>query len=497
MSRAAILLCCLVISSSLFGQSVAVDTPGARGKGFILLPNQWSLHPTGKQLIVGDFPVNIVVHPDGKFAAVLHSGNSENEVVVFDIAGVKIVSRAQIDESFYGLAFSPDGKTLVCSGAGSEVLHVFGFDNGYLLNHREIRVRDEKRRGIVGGMTFNPNGNEVYLANVWGHTISRINLAKGKLTGELLLSPNSLLIETNYLKAGTNTDEVAPGKAAEEAAIVKRAESVLDPTKGNEPFPYACVLDPKKNRLYVSLWGQSQVLVIDSKKAEVLDHWRVEEHPNEMLLARGGSLLYVANANRNTVSVLDTATGRPIETLLAELLPDSPPGSTPNSLALSPNEKTLFVANANINAIAVYDVSEPGKSRSLGFIPVGWYPTSVRVTPDGKRLLVANGKGIISKSNRNGPQAGRSPPASVQEYIASLFPGAISVIDLPARDKFDNQLKRWTADVYRCMPNTNRAPKDLTGNPIPNRAGQTSPIKYCIYIVKENRTYDQMLGDMR
>src|SRR5437667_2175790 len=104
---------------------VAVDFPGARTNGFVQLPNQWFLHPAGKQLVVGDFPVNIAVHPDGKYAAVLHSGNSQNEVVIFEIANAKVVSRAEIDESFYGLQFSEDGRTLVCSGAGSEVLHVF------------------------------------------------------------------------------------------------------------------------------------------------------------------------------------------------------------------------------------------------------------------------------------------------------------------------------------------------------------------------------------
>src|SRR6185503_11453317 len=104
---------------------------------------------------------------------------------------------------------------------------------------------------------------------------------------------------------------------------------------------------------------------------------------------------FVANAARNTVTVFDTNEGKVLETLAASLYPGLPPGSTPNSLALSPDERTLFVANADNNNVAVFDVSEPGKSRSLGFIPVGWYPTSVRVTPDGKRLLVANGKGII------------------------------------------------------------------------------------------------------
>src|SRR5438552_10635659 len=117
----------IVTGASAKEMPAEIDYPGARTNGFVQLPNQWFLHPAGKQLVVGDFPVNIAVHPDAKYAAVLHSGNSQNEVVIFDIAKAKIVSRAEIDESFYGLQFSDDGRTLVCSGAGSEVIHVFAF----------------------------------------------------------------------------------------------------------------------------------------------------------------------------------------------------------------------------------------------------------------------------------------------------------------------------------------------------------------------------------
>ncbi len=224
--------------------------------------------------------------------------------------------------------------------------------------------------------------------------------------------------------------------------------------------------------------------------------WPVQEHPNELLLTRNGKILFVANANRNTVSVLDTGTGRPVETLTAELEPDSPPGSTPSSLALSPDESLLFVANANSNEVAGFDVSEPGRSRSLGFIPVGWYPTSVRVSPDGRHLLVANGKGLASLANRYGPQPGNEAPASVREYIGGLFPGSLSIIDLPKdREDLEETLRKYTDRTYRCRPPA--APQQLAaGHPIPLVKGQKSPIQHCIYIIKENRTYDQILGDM-
>ncbi|HWH70671.1 MAG TPA: bifunctional YncE family protein/alkaline phosphatase family protein, partial [Candidatus Sulfotelmatobacter sp.] len=240
--------------------------------------------------------------------------------------------------------------------------------------------------------------------------------------------------------------------------------------------------------------------VLDLKTAQVVDRWPTEEHPCEMALTRSGKFLFVANANRNTVTVIDTDSGQAIETIWAALYPQSPPGSTPNSLALAPDEQTLYVANACNNAVAVFDVSTPGKSRSLGFIPVGWYPTSVRVTPDGKRLLVANGKGVISKANPLGPKPGvENDPKSTREYIAGLFHGTLSLIDLPARSRREQQLARYTAQAYQCSPLRPDAgvwASRPANNPIPLKAGEASPIKYCLYIIRENRTYDQVLGDL-
>src|SRR5262249_45509358 len=152
-----------------------------------------------------------------------------------------------------------------------------------------------------------------------------------------------------------------------------------------------------------SLWGKAEVAVVDQKTFQLVDRWKTDEHPNEMLLAKRGSLLYCANANRNTVTVFDTKLGKAIESIGTAIDPKAPSGSTPNSLALSPDENILFVANANTNDVAVVNVKERGESSPLGFIPVGWYPTSVRVSKDGRTVYVANGKGGSSKANRDGP----------------------------------------------------------------------------------------------
>jgi DNA-binding beta-propeller fold protein YncE len=465
--------------------------PGRQPDGSVLLPNLWSLRPAGAQIDLGDFPVNVAVHPDNRFAAVLHCGFGQNEIAVVDIPALKVVSRTKIDEAFYGLEFSHVGNRLYCSGAGSEVIHVFNFDDGQLKADREISLRDVKERGIPGGMAVSSDAKTLYVANVWGQDVAKV---------DLLARTNVLAIFLGNSKSAQTSQVSTNAADFDAAAITKRAEAQFDPTTPDAPFPYACRLDERRRRLYVSLWAQAAVAVVDLKSNRVVARWATGEHPNEMLLTKSGRYLYVANANRNTVTVFDTDKGQAIETLWAALYPSALTGSTPNSLALSPDEKLLFVANACNNDVAVFDVSLRGKSRSMGFIPVGWYPTSVRVTGDGKYLLVANGKGLTSKANPNGPTPNkRYTPGSLIEHIGGLMKGTLSVIDLPSREKFAEQLAAYTAAAYRCSPlqqdSSVGAPKP-ENNPVPFKVGDVGPIKYCIYVIKENRTYDQILGDL-
>ena len=268
-----------------------------------------------------------------------------------------------------------------------------------------------------------------------------------------------------------------------------------------ESHPYTVLPSAKTNRLYVSLWGKSSLAVVDrttEKMAEKIEAiWPTASHPTEMALSPDEDLLYVACADSNTVCVIDTQSGRQIEVITTSLYPQSPHGSTPNSLALAPNGKTLWVANADANNLAVIDVSRRGQSRSLGFIPVGWYPTSVRMSAQADRIIVANGKGLISKANRNGPNPLVKKPKAKVEYIGGLFPGALSIIAMPK----PGEMPSLSKTAFACSPL--RADAAPTGrarepnNPIPAKVGEASPIKHCIYIIKENRTYDQVFGDIR
>ncbi|HVV72074.1 MAG TPA: beta-propeller fold lactonase family protein [Verrucomicrobiae bacterium] len=466
--------------------------PGRKQDGSVLLPNQWSLSPAGKQVELGDFPVNIAVHPSGRFAAVLHSGYSGHDIRVVDITSAKVVSKTPVKESFYGLEFTHDGTRLFCSGAGDEVVHAFDFQDGMLSGHREIRLRPAKERGVPAGLTLDKSARHLFVANVWAHRVTRVELGPKPQVAEILFGPDTASVDSAPTKPSADFDT---------AAAEKRAEAALYGITPADTYPYTCKLDEANNRLYVSLWGQAEVAVIDLKTSHVLARWPTEEHPCEMALTGTGKRLFVANASRNTVTVFDTTAGKATETIWAALFPKAPRGSTPNSLTLSPDEKTLFVANADNNMVAVFDITTLGKTKSMGFIPVGWYPTSVRVTPDGRRLLVANGKGLSSLPNPQGPQpVKRSGPNRTEEYIGELFHGTLSIIELPPRKAFQEQLAAYTATCYRCSPlrgDGQLSSPPAENNPVPAHPGAPSPIKYCLYVIKENRTYDQILGDMR
>jgi YVTN family beta-propeller protein len=268
---------------------------------------------------------------------------------------------------------------------------------------------------------------------------------------------------------------------------------------------FTCILSPDNKKLYISCWGCDQVNTLDLATQTWDSPITVGDNPNEMLVSPDGKYLYVCNANDNSVSVIDTKTKHVIETLDAALYPNSPSGSTSNSICLDAVHKKLYIANADNNCIAVFDVEHPGQSESKGFIPVGWYPTSVRLFNN--KLWVANGKGFTSKPNPYGPSPVRKKeevishgasfkPGSQVEYIGGLFRGTMSIIPIPSEKLLATYTKAVYANVPYSIAKTLNADTTAPGFPIPMTLKQKSPIKYVFYVIKENRTYDQVLADM-
>jgi DNA-binding beta-propeller fold protein YncE len=428
--------------------------PGLTRSGAVLLPNGWSLKPAGRQVKLGDFPVVIAEHPTEPVLAVLHAGYGEHEVITLDAATGRTIARYAFRESFNGLVWSSDGKHLYVGGGFDDAVYRFDNTAGLLSNRREAKYpRKEGVTRVPAGLAVAKDNSHVLVANAFGHTVARLD-ATGKLQGEVDL--------------------------------------------GKDSYPYGVAWDEPRGRLYVSLWAKGQVAVIDTAKGAEVTRWATPEHPNELLLTKDGKTLYVACANRNAVAVFDTSSDEKnaLEVIGTAIDPKAPPGSTPSSLALTPDESMLFVANANTNDLAVFNVKERGASKPLGFIPVGWYPTSVRVSRDGKTLYVANGKGATSKPNREGPNPlAEGARGTIREYIGALFPGTLSIIPMPT----PKEMLAYSKTVYECSPLREAlasAPTRPAGHPVPAKVGDPSPIKYCIYVVKENRTYDQVFGDM-
>ncbi len=423
----------------------------------ITLPNGWHLSPAGRSLPLGDLPLNLAVSPSKKWIAVTNNGFSVQSIQLIDVRTEKILDHAIIPKSWYGLKFSDDEKFLYVSG---------GNDNRilkYEIISNKLQLKDSIILGEKWPVNISPAGIEtddnqrlLYVVTKGNNTLYVIDLITKKI------------IHQQYL----------------------------------EKEAYSCLLSADKKELYISLWGGDKVLVFDTKKRSIIAQIEAGDNPNELLLDKKGKYLFVANANDNSVSIIDTRQRKVVEILNAALFPNAPPGSTSNGLALSENEKNLYVANADNNCLAVFDVSVPGSSKSKGFIPVGWYPTNIKII--GKKIFVSNGKGFSSFANPNGPNPARPLPSVTSQeaatvpkrvHIAGLMKGTMSIIDEP-----DNaSLAVYSEAVYKNTPYSKEKEMNAAGeagNPIPMKVSEPSPIKYVFYIIKENRTYDQVLGDM-
>ncbi|MBX9622681.1 MAG: beta-propeller fold lactonase family protein [Gemmataceae bacterium] len=472
--------------------------PGLRRDGFVQLPNQWKLKPAGQHVEVGDLPVNIALHPTGQYAAVLHAGFREHEVVVIDLnpKKTKIVSRAPVEQAFYGLTFSPDGRQVYASGGEFESVNVFDFDRGYLAKARPVDVSRERdappgRRVVVGGLAFDAAGRDLFVASPWGDCVVRVPLANPDNKVFVPMTPPA------PKKAGPGKGEPpSPPDGRKDPNDKAPEDDEPPPPKLTGAFPYTVLPEPGGKRLFVSLWNRAAVAVIDLEANAVVGTWPTAEHPTEMVLSPKGDALYVACANSTKVSVLDPATGKGLQTIACSLYPQAPNGNTPNSLCLTPDGQMLFVANADANNLAVFNVADRATAKPLGFVPTGWYPTSVRFNPLDKKVYVANGKGLVSKANRAGPNPQLPAARNLPEYIGQLFNGTVSVLDLPT----PTRMAALSKTAYECSPlrkdDAVRAEGVEADNPIPKKLGDPSPIKYVIYCVKENRTYDQVFGDM-
>jgi len=487
-------LAALAVWAILTGDSLAQDRPkfaGPTEKGF-LLPNGWTVSPAGDQVITTDMVLDIKLTPDGKHALVASSGFNDHDLIVVDLSSKQVVDKETVRQSWFGLALDPATGKVWWSGGGGDRIHAFD-----LKGHNLTRTTPSDMPNPAPPANVLPkDANQARIDVNIKPEAPQPKPDPNHFKAGLAFDPASKTLYSLDIDQGTLTAIDTEGKKPDRVARV-----------GEKPYDVAIARNGKM--LYVTDWIGRAVLAVSPQDLRVVASIGVGEHPNQIAVHPEDGRIFVACASSNCVSVIDTDRGIVTETIMTSLFPKAPEGSTPTALAVSPDGETLYVANADNNCVAVIDIEEVNESDVKGFIPTGWYPTALAVTPDSKTLLVGVGKGNQTKPNpisgELAERIARAKPGEIPEewkpwvakypYIGTTLSGTLSIVPVPD----DKALAAYTATVYKNCPYSDKQLTDApypTKTAIPTRVGDPSPIKHVIYIIKENRTYDQVFGDL-
>lgn len=420
-----LLMFMITFSDVLFAQ-----WPGQKAN-HVLLPNGWKLSPSGKSILLSTLPMNAALSPDEKYLAVTHAGMDKPDLMLIDLSQKKVIQTISLPDSWLGITFQ--GNTLFVSGGNQNQVYTFKLLNGLLIPSDTLSFAKPYPQKMV------------WIAGLDVHNGFLAVVCRGDST-------------LRYMNLKTKQTE----------------------TVHLNGMPYSCKF-LNNGSLLVSLWSNHAVNLYRGTK--FLESFPTGNHPTDIALTKNNEIAYVANANDNSITMINLKNHRVTATISTALYPDSPEGSTPDAVTISPDGKFVLAANADNNSLTVIQPTEKG-AKPVGFIPVGWYPTKVLMLKNGT-VLVLNGKGD------------RSFPNSDHEYIGTMLKGTLSYFPFPDQQT----LEKYTKTVYSLIP---YQPSKLiipsneeSDNPIPSKVGGPSPIKYVFYVIKENRTYDQVFGDLK
>jgi YVTN family beta-propeller protein len=443
--------------------------PTEDGKG-VLLPTGWKITPAGRQVqLPGDMVMKVIVSPDGKTVYANTAGWHDHSVNIVDAQTAKVWESVDVAKVWTGMALNPATGTLFVSGGGTP-------SPEFLTSAKERGIKPE----MIEALRL---------------PVLRLQRDSGKLALQPSLVINGLGEKDRFVAGVTYTADGSLYVVNTQNDSVYRLSGADFKTQISAKVgyrPYAAALAPNGKQLAVSNWGDESVSLLDPATLKEAARVKVGSHPNDLAFAKDGRL-FVANAGTNSISVIRSA--KVIETIKTSFDPKAPVGSTPVSLAITNDGKRLYAANADNNDIAVIDIANPRESAVLGFIPTTWYPSAVAVSPDGKKLYVGSGKGGLLNLNGNFPaeteyKRSSPDPKKPYDYVGSTLTGTLSIIDTP--DK--TQLAAYSAQVKSNFPN----PESQVDKSHADRiAKEVFPkIKHVLYIIRENRTYDQVFGDL-
>ena len=437
---------CGAPSSQVAGRIDSRDPAGIKR-----LPTGARLDPAGTSYDLGAMPLAMVLSPEKDRAVVLLNGWREQGIQIVERPTGRVLQTIPLPAVFLGVAFSPDGRSLYVSGGNQDVIYRFAWSGGRAtLADSVVLAEKQPRRGgsrYPAGIAISRDGRTLYAAENLGDSLAVIDLATRQVVQRL----------------------------------------------ATERYPYGVAVT-SDGTVFVSAWGGSTVSAFPLASNGTLgigSRTRVPRHPSALLLSGDGSRLFVASGSTDRITVLDTRTRNIVSTLRDPSPAGTGEGSTPNALALSPDGTRLFVAEADNNAVAVFDLSgatsgvaaSRGGDALVGRIPVGWYPTAIAV--DGGDLMVVNGKGRGTAPNVAHWQPGQPMPPHTPEYTLGQINGTLTIIPVAAAVS-SAELEGFTARVA-----------SANGWNATRPAKKYPPFEHVIYIIKENRTYDQVFGDLK
>lgn len=442
---------------------------GPQEDGTYVVATTQRIDPAGESVAFEGRPVDLALSPDEGTLAV----KNRHELVLIDVASREVTQKLRLPKggsSWTGVAWARDGSMVWTTGTDGTFRSAARQEDGSFAWKDEFAMPEPSVGGspAPAGFAVDEDAGTAYVALSRSNSVAVVDLASGEVETEIAvgIAPYTALLLDGTLYV-TNWGGRRPVDG-----------DLTGPTSGSR-----AVVDPK-----TGIASSGTVSVIDTATRQVTVEIDVDLHPSGMVASPDGSRLYVANANSDTVSVIDTGTAAVVRRLGAKPLPELPFGSAPNALAISPDGGTLYVANGGNNAIAVIDLEASDGMRAVrGLIPTGWYPSAVLLSGDGGSLFVANTKGVGSRATRR-----------EHGYNSHDYMGTVSFIPTPSSDVLAQHTLKAAANMR--LPSMLRAMDAATVParvvPVPTRPGETSVFKHVIYIIKENRTYDQIFGDM-
>ncbi|UCG17087.1 MAG: bifunctional YncE family protein/alkaline phosphatase family protein [Phycisphaerales bacterium] len=505
-----IVMICCCYGATVVGQQGTSSRPaavteydagrvGPLADGRVIVPTNQVLAPAGWQVNFAGRPTDLALSPDGRHLAAL----GHRRIVVIDIESRQVVQEVSYATpkgggSFTGISYTPDGKRLYASCIRGTI-EVFGVGtDGRLTAQNPIPLKGRHGRNTLpAGLEVTPDGRSLYVALNLNNTLGEIDLGKRELIREIPVgnAPYDVVL------VGRQGDE-HPSRAVVSnwAGRLPTANDPVGPSGRGTPVK----VDPVRH-----IASEGSVSIVDLKEHRVIAEIVVGRHASGLSAGPTG-VVYVANANSDTVSVIDAFEARLIETISTR--PDGIPlfGSAPN--ALVERSGRLYVSNGTNNSVAVVQLGEPtqghapssastgdAKPRSMlvGHIPTGWYPAGI--VHDSKRnaLCVVNVKGIGSRATAwRGKR--KIKGKTVFGYNSHDYSGTISIIPIPGDDDLAAHTKQVLTNNRMTQAISALSPPraGIAPRPVPQRHGEPSVIRHVVYIIKENRTYDQVFGDL-